>query len=76
MNQNMVQQKKKKYYDEIENVYRCKDSFYTFIKIGQNISINDEITHKFKLLGPRTCKLEFYKSFKKEPILCDEDGVE
>lgn len=65
-----------KIFDEEENVYRCKNCFDSFIKIGQNISVNDEIIHYFKMQGPRYCKLLFYKSYKKEPILCEEEGVE
>jgi hypothetical protein len=65
-----------KYFDEDEKKYRCKDCFDLFIQIGQTIKINDKIVHHFHMVGPRYCSLKFYKSYKKRPILCKEDGVE
>lgn len=65
-----------KYFDEIDQVYRCKNCFDLFIQVGQSISIDDKITHHFHMLGPRYCSLKFYKSSKKNLIICDEEGVE
>lgn len=65
-----------KYFDEDDNVYRCRNCFDLFIKIGQTLRIEDKIKHNFHMLGPRYCNLKFYKSYKENPILCNEKGVE
>lgn len=65
-----------KYFDEIDKVYRCKNCFDLFIEIGQTLKINDKITHYFHMLEPRYCNLRFFKSYKKNPIFVNEEGVE
>ena len=65
-----------KTYDPDYNVYRCYNIFHVFIKIGQDISFDDVITHNFTMLGPRYVSLKFYKTLKEKPILCTEEGVE
>lgn len=65
-----------KYYDYEENVYRCSNIFDSFIRRGQDISINDIITHNFIMLGPRFISLQFFKTLNPNPILCTEEGVD
>lgn len=66
---------KKKYYEE-ENNYYCEGCFFQFFEIGQNISIDDTIEQSFSMRNSKSCDLIFYKSLKKKPILCYEEGVE
>lgn len=65
----------KKVLDE-EGNYRCENCFALFIKVWQTISIDDVITHKFAMVGPRYASLKFYKWYKQTPILYTEEGVE
>ena len=55
----------KKYFDEEDKKYRCRDCFDLFIQIGQTIKIDDKIVHYFHLSGPRYGNLKFYKSYIK-----------
>ena len=64
-----------KYLDD-DKTYRCKNCFDLFIEIGETLSINHKITHNLRMSTPRYCSLIFYKSYKKKPILCTEEGVE
>lgn len=59
-----------------EGEYMCKNCFDLFIQIGETLSLNHKITHHLKMSAPRYCNLSFYKSYKKKPILCTEEGVE
>ena len=65
-----------KVYDEKYKCYICEDCFHLFIKIGQTLSINDIIIHNLQMNNPRYGSLNFYKSYKENPILCSEEGVE
>ena len=65
-----------KIYSNITKKYVCLNSFHTFIKIGENISKNHTITHKFYTLNSRFITLKFFKSLKYNPILWTEKDVE
>lgn len=65
-----------KYYDESNGKEYCKECFDSFIQVGQNISINDVITRHYKMVGGRYCSLKFYKSFKKDPIFCNDPEID
>ena len=65
-----------KYYDSRYHIYKCKNSFHTFIRIGDDLSQNQYIEQSFMTMNTRTINLKFYKSLKREPVLYDEDGVQ
>ena len=65
-----------KYYDNNNNCYKCKNSFHSFIKKGQDIPSNDVIEQSFATMNPRIIVLRFFKSDKVNPVLWTEDGVE
>ena len=65
-----------KYYDSRYNIYKCKNSFHTFIRIGDDLSQNQYIEQSFITMNTRTINLKFYKSLKRNPVLYDEDGVQ
>jgi len=65
-----------KIFDENLGSYRCKDCFCLFIEKGQTLPIDHTIIHNLFLVGSRYGKLYFYKSSKKNPIFCTEEGVE
>ena len=65
-----------KYYDSRYNIYKCKNSFHTFIRIGDDLSQNQYIEQSFMTMNTRTINLKFYKSLKRNPVLYDEDGVQ
>jgi len=66
----------KKYYNEIDNTWRCKGCFSTFIRINENIQIGQEIIKKYHFIKPRYCIQHFYKTLKLNPIFIYEEGIE
>ena len=66
----------KKYYDEIDNTWRCKDCFSIFIKINESIQIGQEIIKKYHFSTPRYFIIHFYKTLKPNPIFINEEGIE
>lgn len=58
--------------DKTSGKYYCDGSFYSFITIGQSISIDDVITRHVKMEDNQFCLLKFYKSLKKDPIFCND----
>ena len=66
----------KKYYDEVNKVYRCRDCFSIFIKINQTIELGQEIIKNYILLKPRYCSMKFFKTLKSNPIFVYEEGIE
>ena len=65
-----------KYFDNNNNVYKCRNSFHSFIKKGQDISPNDVVEQSFATMNPRTIVLRFFKSEKVNPVLWTENDVE
>lgn len=51
--------------DKTSGKYYCDGSFYSFITIGQSISIDDAITRHVKMEDNQFCHLKFYKIWKK-----------
>jgi hypothetical protein len=66
----------KKYYNEIDNTWRCSDCFSIFIKINESIQIGKEIIKKYGLNDPRCGTIHFYKTLKPNPIFINEEGIE
>lgn len=64
-----------KYYDYNYNIYKCRNSFHTIIKKGQDIPQNNVITKYFTTMNPRIIILKFFKSEKENPVLWTENGV-
>ena len=66
----------KKQYDESENKYYCRECFSKFVKVDENIEIDQEITQSFIMNGPRYCNIGFYASLKPNPTFTFEEGVD
>ena len=66
----------KKVYDEINKVWRCEDCFSIFFKINQNLTLGQEITNNYEMVGPRYTALNIYKTVKKDPIFVNEKDIE
>jgi len=65
-----------KYYDKDNKVWRCRDCFSKFITINQNLELGQEISENYTFLAPRYCTMNFYKTFKPNPIFIFEEGIE
>jgi len=65
-----------KYYDPIYKIYKCKNSFHAFIRIGDDLSQKQYIEQSFITMNSRNINLKFFKSLKRNPVLYDEDGVQ
>ena len=65
-----------KYCDNNYNIFKCRNSFHTFIKKGQDISPNDIIIQSFITMNPQIILLKFFKSNKENPVLWTEKDVE
>ena len=68
--------KGEKYYDDENKVYRCRDCFSKFITINQNLELGQEITKNYVFSKSRICEMNFYKTFKPNPIFVNEEGIE
>ena len=68
--------KGEKFYDEDNNVYRCRDCFSKFITINENLELGQEITQNYVFSKSRICEMNFYKTFKPNPIFVNEEGIE
>ena len=65
-----------KYYDPFFKIYKCRNSFHTLIRKGEDLSQNKYIEESFITMNPRTIVLKFFKSDKVNPVLYTEEGVE
>ena len=65
----------KKVYDEEEKVWRCEDCFDKFIEINQKLKLGQEITHSYRMVGPRFTTFRFYQTMIISPIFVFENGV-
>lgn len=65
-----------KYYDNRYNIYKCKNSFHTFIKKGQDIPQNFIVEQSFITMNSRIILLKFFKSNKENPVLYTDSDVE
>ena len=65
-----------KVYDELDNIWRCKDCFSIFIKINESIQIGQEIIKNYHFYNPRYCTIRFYKTLKSNPIFINEEDIE
>lgn len=65
-----------KYFDHNFNIYKCKNSFHAFIRIGDDLSQSQYIEQSFITMNSRTINLKFFKSSKRNPVLYNEDGVQ
>ena len=66
----------KKYFDEFDQKYFCKDCFSIFFKINQNLSLGQKIVKCYYMLYPRYSKILFYRTLKPNPIFINEDEIE
>ena len=64
-----------KYFDNECNKYFCKNCFYKFIEINQNIKLEEKIMRKFYMVDKRYCTILLYKTIKPSPIFVFEEGV-
>jgi hypothetical protein len=71
-------EKGKKYYDEDDKNWRCRDCFEKFIEINQNLKYGEEISH-LSFISSRNKKndttMEFYKTKTKNPTFVFEEGI-
>ena len=65
-----------KYYDALNAVFKCKNSFHILIKKGEKISQNNIITKSFITMNSRIIILKFFKTLNPNPVLFTEKGVE
>ena len=71
-----------KFYDENEGIYRCRNTFYNFISINDDIPYDNCLTRPLKIVELRDednnlgGSIILYKSTKHIPLFIDEEGVE
>lgn len=65
-----------KYYDKNFKVYKCRNSFHVFIRVGDDLSQNNYVEQNFITMNSRNIVLKFFKSLKRNPVLYTEDGVQ
>lgn len=65
-----------KYYDNNYHIHKCRNSFHTFIKKGDDLIQNNFIEQSFITMNSRVVVLKFFMSQKENPVLFTEDGVE
>ena len=65
-----------KYHDPKSNTDKCRNSFHSFIKKGQDISKDYIVEQGFITMNSRIIMLKFFKSEKENPVLWTENGVE
>ena len=65
-----------KYFDPNFNIYKCKNSFHTFIRKGDDLLQSSYIEQSFITMNSRVVLLKFFISKKENPVLTTEDGVE
>ena len=75
-NEELHSGKGKKFYDEDNKVWRCKNCFTKFITINQNLELGQEITQNFVFPKSRICEMKFYKTHKTNPIFVNEEDIE
>ena len=65
-----------KYYDNNYHCHKCRNSFHTFIKKGDDLIQKNFIEQSFITMNSRVVVLKFFMSHKENPVLTTEDGVE
>lgn len=70
----------KKFYDEKNKIYRCKNSFYKFISINEDVPYDSRLTNSIKMVQIDANfsggEINIYKSSKPNPLFIDEEEVE
>ena len=75
-NEELHSEKGEKYFDDDDQAFRCRNCFSKFITINQNLELGKEITQNYTFPNSRTCKMNFYKTLKPNPIFVNEEGIE
>ena len=75
-NEELHSNKGKKYYNNEKGIWMCENSFSPFIKINQNLTLNQEIKNNYSMCDSRYCMIMFYKTLKPNPNFVDEEDVE
>ena len=69
-----------KYFDERYGIYRCKNGFYNFISINNDIPYDNCLTRPLELIKFDNNYLGgwifLYKTTKNDPLFIDEEGIE
>ena len=75
-NEELHSEKGDKYYNKDIKAWFCKDCFSKFITINQNLELGQEIIKNCVFSKGRYCTMNFYKTFKSNPIFIFEEGIE
>ena len=67
--------KGEKYFHNETQQFLCRNCFYKYIEINQNLKYKEEIFHEVVMVGKRIFRLKFYKTKKPNPMFINEEEI-